>query len=72
MTDTGYGHQRGLSAQGGLFVVGILIAITCWMLATGYDSAAARVREQGTYCLRIGPHPSGLAMWSDDGVHWYE
>ena len=49
-----WGEHRGLSAQGGLLTVGILIAITCWMLATGYDSAAARARSATEYSWRTG------------------
>jgi hypothetical protein len=65
---TGYGKQAGLSARGGLLLTGLLVAAVAWMLATGYDAAAARCRTQGTYALRCGPHDSGLALVSDDGM----
>ena len=68
----GWGRGTDTGRRVTLWLAGTLLGVALCLLATGYDSAAARVREQGTYCLRIGPHPSGLAMWSDDGVHWYE
>jgi len=72
---TGYGRQRGLSAEDGLAVAGLLAAAVAWMLATGYDSAEARCREQGSYCLNVGRtyNENGDAVrsglwWGDDGV----
>ena len=67
----GYGKQAGLSARGGLLVAGLLVVAVAWMLATGYDSAAARCRTQGTYCWRTGPQ-ADIAMWSDDGEVWHD
>ena len=36
-------------------------------LALLWADAEARARTQGTWCERTGPHPSQLAMVSNDG-----
>ena len=51
-----------------LLIAGGRLVLSLALLAAGYRSAEARAHAN--YCLRTGPHPSGLAMWSDDGVHW--
>ena len=65
-------RDRGMGCQTGrvftLWVAAILLGVTLALLWVGYAGAAARVREQGSYALGIGPHPSGLALVSDDGM----
>jgi hypothetical protein len=60
-----------LPASRTLLIAGLLLAVSLWLIGTGYDSAMARVRYHQSRCLRTGPHPSGRAMWSDDGEHWH-
>lgn len=56
-----------------LIVATALVAVASLChLSTLYDDAQARLADQGNYCWRTGPHPSGLAMWSDDGEHWHD
>ena len=54
------GRRLTLWLLGGL-VVAVFVLLWC-----GCESAEARAAEQGTYCLRSGPH-TDLALWSDDG-----
>ena len=55
-----------------LLIAGGLLALSLALLAAGYRSAEARARA-GNRCERTGPHPSGMALWSDDGGRsWYE
>lgn len=59
------------SARRTLWTALILLVVVSTCLLSGlYDEAQARVQTQGSYALRTGPHPSGLAMWSEDGEQW--
>ena len=51
-----------------LIVATVLAAVaSACVLSALYDRTQARVIGQGSYCLRTGPHPSQLAMVSNDG-----
>ena len=64
------GWGAGVERRAGLvlLVAGLLAVLS---LALLWNGAEARARTQGTWCERVGAHPSGLAMWSDDnGRTW--
>jgi len=51
-----------------LIVATVLAAVaSACVLSALYDGTQARVTGRGSYCLRTGPHPSQLAMVSEDG-----
>lgn len=59
------------SARCTLWTALALLVLVCACLLSGmFDEAQVRVADQGNWCERTGPHPSRLAMWSDDGVRW--
>lgn len=47
----------------------LLLTLALIAAETGRELARIdrELERSGTYCLRTGPHPSGLAMVSDDG-----
>lgn len=69
----GFG-DNDCSARRTLWTALVLVLAVCVCLLSGlWDETQARVADQGSWCWRIGPHPSGLAMWSDDGGDsWHE
>ena len=46
---------------------GLLVVVFLCAVAARVSEIDARARQQGSYCLGTGPHPSGLAMVPDDG-----
>ena len=68
----GYGRGVDTSARLTLWLaVALLLAVSVYLLVGGWQDAQARLDRN--VCLRTGPHPSGMALWSDDGGrHWYE
>ena len=61
------------SATTGLTLTGaLLLALTLALLGGCFDAANARARDATSYCWRTGPHPSGMALWSDDGEVWHD
>ena len=64
--------MRNVRPRGDLLLVmaGVVLALALALVGHPFDEANARARGATSYCLRTGPHPSGLAMWSENGVHW--
>jgi hypothetical protein len=66
----GWGRSADTGRRVMLWLLGGLTVATLALLSVGYGSAEARAAEQGTYCLRSGPHTS-MALWSEDeGRTW--
>ena len=73
MNTNGYGRQAGVSARASLWIALALLAGALVLSSGWFDETQARVATQGTYCLRTGPHKSGMAMWPEDkGGSWHE
>ena len=59
------------SARTGLVLMCALTGALLLAIVGGcFDAANARARDATSYAWGTGPHPSGLAMWSEDGEHW--
>lgn len=72
-----WGNGQGMGADTGrgvtLWLIGGLVVASLVLLSASYESAMGRVTDQGNRCERTGPHPSGMAMWSDDGMEtWHD
>ena len=65
----GWGTAAARRASVILWLTGGVLVVTFALLWTEAEALAA---EQGTYCLRSGPH-TDLALWSNDGMRtWRE